>query len=87
MTNKKTVITWIIVGIVLIGATVFYVTRPLPNGDGDVVACTADAFMCPDGSYVGRTGIKCEFVCPGVGVIQGTSTVDMEEVYPADIYK
>ena len=30
----------------------------------DIVACTADAKQCPDGSYVGRTGLKCEFVCP-----------------------
>ncbi|MFA6257732.1 MAG: hypothetical protein WC671_01825 [Candidatus Paceibacterota bacterium] len=28
------------------------------------VACTADAKQCPDGSYVGRTGPNCEFVCP-----------------------
>lgn len=28
------------------------------------VACTADAKRCPDGSYVGRTGPNCEFVCP-----------------------
>jgi hypothetical protein len=28
------------------------------------VFCTADAMQCPDGSYVGRTGSKCEFVCP-----------------------
>ena len=26
--------------------------------------CTADAMQCPDGSYVGRTGPNCEFVCP-----------------------
>lgn len=25
------------------------------------VACTADAMLCPDGSYVGRTGPNCEF--------------------------
>ena len=29
------------------------------------VACTMDAKQCPDGSYVGRSGPKCEFVCPG----------------------
>jgi len=29
------------------------------------VVCTMDAKMCPDGSYVGRSGPKCEFVCPG----------------------
>lgn len=28
------------------------------------VACTMDAMMCPDGSYVGRTGPDCQFVCP-----------------------
>lgn len=30
------------------------------------VACTMDAKMCPDGSYVGRQGPNCEFeACPG----------------------
>lgn len=33
--------------------------------DGGEVFCTADAMQCPDGSWVGRTGPKCEFVCPG----------------------
>ncbi len=28
------------------------------------VMCTADAMQCPDGSYVGRTGPNCEFICP-----------------------
>jgi hypothetical protein len=28
------------------------------------VMCTADAMKCPDGSYVGRTGPNCEFLCP-----------------------
>ncbi len=31
----------------------------------DEVACTADAMQCPDGSWVGRTGPQCEFVCLG----------------------
>lgn len=31
------------------------------------VACTMEAKQCPDGSYVGRTGTKCEFAqCPEV---------------------
>lgn len=33
---------------------------PLEEG----VACTADAMQCPDGSYVGRSGPHCEFICP-----------------------
>lgn len=40
------------------------------------VACTMDAFLCPDGSYVGRTGPQCEFVCPPTQTNEtnGTST-------------
>ncbi len=34
------------------------------GGYDGLVACTMDAMQCPDGSYVGRTGPKCEFVCP-----------------------
>src|SRR3989344_5945198 len=31
-------------------------------------ACTMEAKLCPDGSYVGRTGPNCEFAkCPGEG--------------------
>lgn len=34
-------------------------------GSGQV-ACTQEAKLCPDGSYVGRTGPQCEFAsCPG----------------------
>lgn len=32
--------------------------------DDNTVACTADAMQCADGSFVGRTGSNCEFVCP-----------------------
>lgn len=36
---------------------------PSPSVTG--VACTMDAMMCPDGSYVGRQGPNCEFaMCP-----------------------
>ena len=31
----------------------------------EMVACTMDAFLCPDGTWVGRTGPLCRFVCPG----------------------
>ncbi len=37
------------------------------DGDGQygpgTDVCTADAMQCGDGSYVGRSGPKCEFVC------------------------
>lgn len=36
--------------------------------DGGVVACTAEARVCPDGTAVGRTGENCEFEeCPDYG--------------------
>lgn len=45
-------------------------TNTTPPSDGsespqDPVFCTQEAKLCPDGSYVGRTGPKCEFApCP-----------------------
>lgn len=41
-------------------------TIPDTNTDleEETVFCTMDAMQCPDGSYVGRTGPNCEFVCP-----------------------
>jgi len=30
-----------------------------------IIACTADAMQCPDGTWVGRTGPNCEFICGG----------------------
>ncbi len=45
-------------------------TEPIKN---EPSVCTMDAKQCPDGSYVGRTGPKCEFaMCPKV--ITNTST-------------
>lgn len=39
-------------------------TDPVVPED-EMVACTMDAMMCPDGSYVGRVGPNCEFqACP-----------------------
>ena len=47
------------------------------------VACTMDAKMCPNGTYVGRTGPNCQFICP-----TGTSTKANAGVnYPADLLK
>ena len=44
------------------------IVRPpveVPNQPAEPVACTMDAKMCPDGSYVGRQGPNCEFTsCP-----------------------
>lgn len=68
MKNQKgitlLIITIIILAVVLIGGgTVYYYyaikAQPKP------VACTEEAKLCPDGSYVSRTGPDCEFAeCP-----------------------
>lgn len=44
------------------------VVAPVPN----TVACTMDAMQCPDGSYVGRTGPDCQFVCPNKASVPPT---------------
>ncbi len=44
------------------------------------IACTADAMQCPDGSWVGRSGPDCEFVCPNnnIGESIGSSMKKFE---------
>lgn len=46
-----------------------YPAYPVPQqqpGQPGRIACTMEAKMCPDGSYVSRTGPNCEFTpCPG----------------------
>ena len=41
----------------------------------DPVACTMEAKLCPDGSYVGRTGPNCEFTACPTGGTPATTTV------------
>ena len=40
------------------------VTNTNPPVSNEPAFCTMDAMQCPDGSYVGRSGPKCEFICP-----------------------
>lgn len=43
-----------------------YMVKVIKRAIEDGKACTLEARMCPDGSYVGRTGPSCEFArCPG----------------------
>lgn len=49
------------------------------------VACTMDAMLCPDGSYVGRSGPKCEFVCPKLPVVDPVVQADIDA--KADLIK
>ncbi len=59
--DKKLV--FIVIAVLLL-AGVFVLARWRP-GAPEPVYCTQEAKLCPDGSYVGRTGPKCEFApCP-----------------------
>ncbi len=77
----------IIVIILVVGGIVYAFTRPTTPDihDDNQVVCTMDAKMCPDGSYVGRTGPNCEFAaCPtggtttnGTSTLNGTTSIQM----------
>lgn len=57
----------ITLGILVVFAIAFLVFMVLPKKDAATspVACTEEAMLCPDGSYVGRTGPSCQFApCP-----------------------
>ena len=51
-------------GLVLAALGAWWYFELSPNNTSEPVACTADAMQCPDGTWVGRTGPNCEFVCP-----------------------
>jgi Immunoglobulin-like domain of bacterial spore germination len=64
----------LVVVAVLAGVASFFISKSepvatIPGVPEDQVMCTMDAKQCPDGSYVGRTGAKCEFVCPAAPVV------------------
>ncbi|HEU5114542.1 MAG TPA: hypothetical protein VFT82_02125 [Candidatus Paceibacterota bacterium] len=47
------------------GYLAYYITTR-PSNTPNQIACTMDAKLCPDGSYVGRIGPNCDFAqCPG----------------------
>ncbi|MHB1769972.1 MAG: hypothetical protein ACYCPH_02755 [Minisyncoccota bacterium] len=72
-----------IVAVALIAAVALWVwnvrTAQAPSGGQ---ACTQEAKLCPDGSYVGRTGPNCEFAaCPES---TATSTTGGGSILPYD---
>ena len=61
---QKGVVIWLVVFVLLIAAG--FVLWPKLSRAPDQTLCTMEAKLCPDGSYVGRTGPACEFAaCPG----------------------
>jgi len=75
--NKKIILG--IVAVVLFAGTYFL----NPNFDSPTRTnfCTMDAKQCSDGSYVGRTGPKCEFeACPNGLILPSGYTLENYEV-------
>lgn len=78
---------------VCVGAAIVgYRLSRMDSGPEEQIACTMEAKLCPDGSYVGRTGPMCEFAeCPG-GVppssdagLNETITVSGIEITPLEV--
>ena len=73
--NNKRFVIIIISGILLIG--VGYVLRLMSDSIREPIFCTQEAKLCPDGSYVGRTGENCEFAeCPEIGFLPDGYTLE-----------
>ena len=64
---------YVLIAIAILAGVLSYITS---NSDSEKVVedegvmCAMDAMMCPDGTYVGRTGPNCEFVCPDSGRVE-----------------
>ncbi len=66
------VIFLLILLVLITGAFYFYKSKEISTPVE--VACTMEAKQCPDGSYVGRSGPKCEFTaCPSGGPVATTT--------------
>lgn len=72
--NNSGITLWGAVGILavlIVGTIVYYSFAPFAPDAPEGIVCTMDAMQCPDGSYVGRTGPNCEFVCPAAASTTG----------------
>ncbi len=72
----------------VVGASFVTYQYFLKTNYSEEVACTMEAKLCPDGSYVGRTGPECEFAaCPGSSEMtwSATSTEKVSFSYPVSL--
>ena len=71
MKNPLFILVFVIVVFVVGGLMYVYNPDPVEYGvpkEKEPVACTMEAKLCPDGSYVGRGGPNCDFAaCPDTG--------------------
>jgi len=66
--NKNILILVVLMGSVFV---LFNILNKKDNSS-ELMACTKEALICPDGSSVGRSGPSCDFdACPNVDFIEG----------------
>ena len=64
--NTKNILAFLVVVALVAGG--FVLSKKNSDKSLDQVLCTMEVKMCPDGSYVGRTGPKCQFAqCGNTG--------------------
>jgi hypothetical protein len=68
-TNKNTLIK--VAGVAILALVIYLLwvffmksAAVVSTDQGGGTVCTMDAKQCPDGSWVGRSGPNCQFVCP-----------------------
>lgn len=62
--------------IILVGITIIIAIQSKITTSPKQAACTQEAKLCSDGSYVGRTGLQCEFsACPEAIVATTTKPI------------
>jgi hypothetical protein len=78
LTSSPAFIFGVVILVFIVGG-ILYIYNPTPTEVGDTsggVVCTMEAKLCPDGSYVGRSGPNCEFapcpIPPGTKMEDGT---------------
>ena len=65
MDIKKVAIITLAIALVILGMAMWVKGQDNTKDTDESVFCTLDAFLCPDGTWIGRTGPNCEFVCLG----------------------
>jgi hypothetical protein len=75
MHNKQLII---VCGVLFLALVVLIASRGTITKEDELIACTADALMCPDGSSVGRTSPSCEFApCPPAPEVQEDPVINV----------
>ncbi len=75
--------------LLVVGGGVYLVSRgggPSSQENEEGVVCTMEVKMCPDGSYVGRTGPQCEFKeCPDSPLSSHADIIKVSSPFADDV--